>query len=628
MTQLTIEQAMQLAVRNHQAGRLAQAEEIYRRVLAQQPNHPDALHMLGVIAHQGGRLDAAVELIEQAIRLKPDSPDAYYNLGNALGESGRFDEAVFAFRQAIQLRPGYAEAYNNLGNLLRKNGQLDEANAALVQATRHKAGFAEAHNNLGIALGDKGLLEESVAEFRGAIALKPDYAEAHNNLGNALKQQDRLDEAIAAYRQAITLNPNAPEAHNNLGIALKDVGRLDEAIAAFRQAIALKPNFAEAYSNLGIALHDKGRFDDAIAAHNEALRLNPNYAEAHGNLGDALGAGGRIDEAVASLRRAIELKPDFAAAHHYLANMLLLQGDFDRGWPEYEWRLRRSPPRSDRREFVQPRWDGTALNGRTILVHMEGGFGDTLQFVRYAPMVATRGGPVILGCQILLINLLRDLPGLTQILAPGEPLPAFDLHCPMMSLPLMFNTILSTIPWSGPYLHADPKLTERWSQRLPPDPDRPRIGLAWAGRPETKVDHKRSMRLADFAPLSAIKNARFFSLQKGPAAAQTRQPPAGLELIDYTNDLHDFADTAAMAANLDLILTVDTSVAHLAGALGRRAWVLLPRSPDWRWMLDREDSPWYPTLRLFRQKRFGDWGEVIDRVAKALDVPRIQGNRQ
>jgi protein O-GlcNAc transferase len=354
MTQLTIDQSMQLAIENHRAGRLAEAEEIYRRVLVQRPNHPDALHMLGVIAHQTGRLDTAVELIKQAIRLKPDSPDAYYNLGNALGESGRFDEAIVAFRQAIQLRPGYAETYNNLGNLLRKNGRLEEAHTALAQATRLKANFAEAHNNLGIVLGEKGQLDESIAEFQRAIALKPDYAEAHNNLGNALKQKGQLEEATAAYRQAIILHPNTPEVHNNLGIALRDKACLDEAIAAFRQAIALRPNYPEAHYNLGIALKDSGQLDDAVAAYRQAINLNPGYADAHNNLGQALAGNGQLDDAIAAFRRAVELEPDKAYIDSNLVCTLHFHPSYDAKAISEENRRWNRQHAAPLRKFIQP----------------------------------------------------------------------------------------------------------------------------------------------------------------------------------------------------------------------------------------------------------------------------------
>jgi protein O-GlcNAc transferase len=388
MTQLTIEQAMQLAVRNHQAGKLAQAEEIYRRVLAQQPNHADALHMLGVIAHQMGRLDAAIELIQQAIRLRSDSPDAHYNLGNALGESSRFDEAIFAFRRAIQLRPGYAEAYNNLGNLLRKNGQLDEAAAALLQATRGKTGFAEAHNNLGVALGDKGQIDESIAEFRRAIAFKPDYAEAYNNLGNALKHQGHLEEAIAAYRQAIGLNPNTPEAHNNLGIALRDTGRLEESIAAFRQAIALKPNFAEAHYNLGIALRDSGQFDDAVAAYRQAINLRPGYADAHNNLGHALTGKGQLDDAIAAFRRAAALDPDKAFIDSNLICTLHFHPDYDAKAIAEENRRWDRQHAGPLRKYIQPHSNDRSPDRRLRIGYVGADFREHCQSLFTIPLLS------------------------------------------------------------------------------------------------------------------------------------------------------------------------------------------------------------------------------------------------
>jgi tetratricopeptide (TPR) repeat protein len=465
-----------------------------------------------------------------------------------------------------------------------------------------------------------GRLAEAEPILRRVLKSHPRNTDALYLLGLLTQGTNRFAASVDFFRRAVHENPRSAKYLVNLGLSLggMGLGRTHEATEALRAAVAIDPDIPAAWSNLGNEFRNDRKYEEAIDAYRRALRLKPDFADAHLNLGASLQeTEPTLRPAIEAYEKAISFQPDFATAHWNLGFALLLSGDYPRGLAEYEWRLK---VRSivEPRHFPVPRWDGGDLTGKRILIHSEQGLGDTIHISRYIPMLAQRGGLVILECPMLLMNLLRDLPGLAQIVAPGEPLPAFDLHCPIMSLPLMFNTTLSTIPWTGPYLHTDPKLAEQWSQRLPPDPDRPRIGLAWAGRPENKVDHKRSMRLDQFVPLSAIKNARFFSLQKGPAAGQARRPPDGMELIDYTNDLHDFADTAAMAANLDLILTVDTSVAHLAGALGRPAWVLLPRSPDWRWMLDREDSPWYPTLRLFRQKTRGDWNEVMERVKGEL----------
>ena len=583
-SRMTLQQQLKSGLWHHQAGRLAEAERIYRQVLAQQPNHADALHLLGVLAGQAGRLDAGIELIRRSIRIKPDYAEAYDNLGNALKRKGHVDEAIAAYRQAIAIRPNYTEAYNNLGNALKGRGQLDEA----------------------------------IAAYRQAIALRPNFAEAHSNLGIALKDKGQLDEAIAAYRQAIALRPNFPEAHSNLGIALKDKGQFDEAIAAFRQAIALNPNIPEAHSNLGNALHDRGQLDEAIVAYRQAIALNPNVPGVHSNLGKALNDKGQLDEAIAVYRQAIALRPNFAGAHNNLSLALLARGDFQQGWEEFEWRLKCEDFPSHQRNLTQPQWDGCPLEGRTILLHTEQGFGDAIQFIRYLPVVAQRGGRIIIACQSQLQRLFLTMAGTCQIVTPGQPLPAFDLHCPLLSLPRVFGTTLDNIPQIVPYLTPEPALAEAWSRTLGAPDGQLRVGLAWAGNPRFKWDRTRSVNLQQLAPFAAARGVKFYSLQKGPPGEQAKNPPVGLELVDLGPELNDFVDTAAVMSLMDLIITTDTSVPHLAGALGRSVWVMLQLVPDFRWLHDRTDSPWYPTMRLFRQPSRGDWDSVITRVVDAL----------
>ena len=654
---MTLQQQFEAGVAHHRAGRFAEAERIYRQVLAQQPDHAEALNQLGALARRSRRLDAAVELIRRAIQLQPDLAPAHCNLGNALIDKGQFDEAIAACRRAIALRPNYAEAHGILANALRDNGQLDEAIAAFRQAIAVRPDYAEAHNNLGGVLEDKGRRDEAIASYRQAIRFKPDLAEAHYNLGNALGDGAQLDEAIASYHQAIRLNADYAQAHNNLGNALKAKGQADEAIASYRQAIWLKPDFAEAHNNLGItltekgepdeaiaacrraialnpklpqahrnlgnALRDKGQLDEAVAACRRAIGLGPNCAEAYNDLGAALACKGQFDQAIAAFRQAIALKPSYAEARANIALSLLTQGDFQQGWEEYEWRDKRMDALRGRRRFDQPQWDGRTLEGRIILLHTEQGLGDAIQFIRYVPLVQQRGGRVIVECQGELQRLFQTMAGERQIVVRGQPLPAFDLHCPLLSLPRVFGTNLANIPNVVPYLRADAGCSTRWQDRLASQTGLLKIGLAWVGSPTYKNDRNRSTKLERLAPLGQVAGARFFSLQKGAAAAEATTPPPGLELIDWTEELRDFADSAALIANLDLVVAVDTAVAHLAGAMGKAVWTLLPLAPDWRWMLQRQDSPWYPTMRLFRQDSFGDWDGVIAKVTEALGhIPR------
>jgi len=329
---------------------------------------------------------------------------------------------------------------------------------------------------------------------------------------------------------------------------------------------------------------------------------------------------GRIDEAIAACRQAIALNPDYAEFHFNLALSLLTSGDFQQGWEEYEWRWKCKEFPSPARDFAQPQWDGCPLEGRTLLLHTEQGHGDALQFIRYFPLVEQRGGKILIECYAELQRLFRTTAGRCQVVVRGQPLPAFDLHSPLLSLPRVFGTNLANIPNTVPYLRADPEDAGRWQRRLADDSALVKVGLAWAGRPTHTNDRNRSIKLARLAPLGQLPGVRFFSLQKGEVAAEAKTPPPGMELVDWTEELKDFAETAALIANLDLVVAVDTAVVHLAGAMGKPVWVLLPFGSDWRWLLERQDSPWYPSMRLFRQSRIGDWDSVIARVVEALSL--------
>ncbi|MGA2441875.1 MAG: tetratricopeptide repeat protein [Tepidisphaeraceae bacterium] len=649
---MTVPQLLGLAVEHHQAGRLAEAERLYREVLEREPGNADALHLLGVAAHQAGNNETALGLIRQAVAANPSAGDFRSNLalvlralnraaeavqeahkgvelnsasamgqfifGQALGSVGRMEEGVICFRRAVDLKPDFFDAMEMLAGALRALGRTDEAVGWYRRCVTLNPNAARTFKDLAATLRETGRSKESLAAYRRAVELGPEDVEALDSLGIALAHNGELDEAMATFRRALQLMPGRAEMHNNLANVLKDQGKLDEAIAAYGQAARLRPEVPLAHYNLGTALNERGKLDEAIAAFGEALRLKPDYANAWNNLGIALMSRRRLEEAVTAFTNAVRIEPEFDDAQWNLGWVLLLAGDFEKGWPQYEMRWRSSNFRGAWRDFVQPQWDGGDLHGRRILLHAEGGIGDTVQFIRYAPLVAGRGGRVIVSCQPEMVELLRGCAGVEELLATGQPLPPFDVHCPLMSLPLAFKTDLQSIPSTTPYLKADADRIAAWSRRLPPDPHHPRIGLAWAGRPQNRNDRNRSIRLDQLAPLSAMKQARFFSLQKGPAAGQARRPPAAMELIDYTDELHDLADTAAMLAHLDLIVTVDTAVAHLAGALARPVWVMLPYVPDWRWMLDRDDSPWYPTMRLFRQTRMGDWSGPIQEISRLM----------
>lgn len=578
---LTIAQALDMAVQHHRAGRLEQAEHYYRQILLTDAQHVGALHLLGLLTHQVGRSDLAVEYISQALHLQPEFAEAHSNLGMALAKQGKLTESVACYQEALRIKPGHAEAHNNLANAFRKQGKLTEAVASYQQALRIKPDIAQTHCNLGVALFEQGKLTEAVACQRQAVRLKPNYAEAHSNLGMVLAAQGKLTEAVTCYQEALRLKPDLPEAHCNLGVALLQQGKLAEAVACLEHALRLKPDYAQAHSNLGVAIAEQGRLKEAVACYRQALRLDPHYAEAHVNL----------------------------------AYFWFLLGNFEEGWPEYEWRWKRrdfSPP-----PFRQPLWDGSGLQGQTILLFAEQGLGDTLHFVRYASLIKQNGATVIVQCQAPLLRLLATCAGIDRLAPEGTALPPFDVQAPLLSLPRIFRSTLATIPANIPYLSADPELRAHWQEHLNGVREL-KVGIAWQGNPEHQLDRRRSVPLLAFAPLADVPGVRLVSLQKGPGREQLSDLADRLGVLDVADRLVDFADTAAVISNLDLVITVDTAVAHLAGALGIPVWVALPLIPDWRWLLEREDSPWYPSMRLFRQRDRGDWPGVFERLTEAL----------
>jgi len=421
---------------------------------------------------------------------------------------------------------------------------------------------------------------------------------------------------VTSYQEAIRRVPNFPEACNNLGVALHALKRSDEAIAVLRRALELRPDYAEAHNNLGNALREQAQFDAAAACYERALRLNPDYAEAHHNLGNAMKSQGRMADAFACYDRALAIKPDLPQVHLSRALALLEIGDFERGWPEYEWRLK--CPQYAIPQFRQPAWDGRPLEGRTILLYADHGLGDALQFIRYAPMVRDRVGRVVVVCRAPLARLVATCAGVDLVVVEGSPLPDCDVYAPLMSLPGIFGTDAASVPADVPYLFADPQLVGARAEELAL-PDDLCIGIAWQGNRGHSRDHVRSFPLDRFEPVARRPGVRLYSLQKDDGREQVADVAGRFPVIDLGGRLDDLMDTAAVMKNLDLVIVADTALAHLAGALGVPVWVALPFEPDWRWMSDRDDSPWYPTMRLFRQRRWGEWDDVFARIAAALD---------
>jgi tetratricopeptide (TPR) repeat protein len=603
-------EALQIAKRHHQTGSVQQAADIYRQVIQADPDNPQVQYLLGAACQALGRLDEASVYLEQSLRLRPDFAEAHNHLGVVRARQGKFDEAAACFGQSLRLRPDNAEAQKNLTNALRDQ----ERRAARAPADLPRT--AEECARLGSLLLSQNKLEEAIPWFREAVRLKPGFAEAHADLGGLLRRQARPDEAIPVLRRALELKPDLVEAHVSLGNALRDKARLEESVASYREAVRLRPDYPDAHNNLGVALMELGELQAAVASDREAMRLNPGYAEAHNSLGVALSGLGRVDEAVQCYSEAIRLRPNYADAYLNRAFALLLKGDFEQGWPEYEWRWRTpdfTPP-----NFHQPQWDGGPLAGRTVLLHAEQGLGDALQFIRYVPLVQACGGRIIVQCPRMLRRLLGDsLAGIEGLIAPGETPPPFQVHCPLLSLPHLLGTTLATIPAGVPYLRADEALVTRWRRELAAV-DGFKVGVVWRGSPQHKRDRFRSVPLTQFGPLAAVGGVGLVGLQKGLGSEQIAMLPPGFVAFDAGARIDDWADTAAVVKSLDVVVTVDTAVAHLAGGLGVPVWVALPYAPDWRWLLGREDSPWYPTMRLFRQTAPGAWGPVFERIASAL----------
>ena len=574
-------ESIQQAVEAYSRHDGVEAERLCRLALDAEADCFDALILLGVIAAQTDRMREAVELFGRAVAANPNDALAHFHRGNALLELKRPDEALASYERAIKFAPNFAKAYNNRGLALKELNRLNEALANYDHAIRLKPGYEDACNNRGITLKELGRLDEALASYEQSIKLKPDHPEAHYNRGNVLQDLKRPDEALASYEQAIKLKPGYAAAHNNRGLLLKEQNRLDEALASYERAIQLEPGFAEACNNRGVALSELKRLAEALASHEQAIELKPDYAEGHWNL----------------------------------ALCSLSMGDFARGWEEYEWRWANKALELPVRNFAQPRWRGEeSLSDKTIFLYGEQGLGDTLQFCRYAKLVSGLGARVILEAPEPLLSLLKNLDGVDALVEEGGVPPGFDYHCPLLSLPLAFKTGLETIPSANGYIASSPEKVAEWREKLG-DRTKPRIGLAWSGSAGYKDDSKRSIALGELVK-RLPRQYQYVSLQKEVKSGDQ-------ELLNsHPNILHfgaAFADTAALCDLMDVVISVDTAIAHLAGAMGKPVWVLLSYIPDWRWLLERSDSPWYSSARLFRQDTRGDWTGVIDKVSSTLE---------
>ncbi|HEY4744370.1 MAG TPA: tetratricopeptide repeat protein, partial [Desulfuromonadaceae bacterium] len=515
--------------------------------------------------------------------LDPADAAAYSNLGVALDSQGRYGEALATYRTALELRPDFVQACFNMGNTHRSLGENAEARACYERVLELDPGLVQAELCLAQIWKEAGDPARARGCLERALVREPGNAEVLFGLGETYQAEERFSEAIEVYQRALAADPGHMKALNMLGSSFHLTGMFAAAEECYRKALALKPDTLTVLNNLGAVYQSQGRFAESAVV----------------------------------LRRAVTVDPGYADGHWNLALSLLACGEYGEGWQEYEWRFKKSNPVPER-HVSSPQWDGSPLGGRTILLHCEQGFGDTIQFIRYATLVARRGGRVVVECQApTLKRLVAGVAGVSVVIAAGEALPLFDCHAPLLSLPLIFQTTPADIPAEIPYLHADPTDVETWRARMVPG-DALKVGLVWSGRQNLALNRKRTCNLDSFAPLAAMAGAVFYSLQVGDGAEQAAAPPAGMRLEDLTPHIRDFADTAALIANLDLVITIDTSVAHLAGAMGKPTWLLLAHAADWRWMPAREDTPWYPGMRIFRQSAEGDWQGVMESVATAL----------
>lgn len=536
----------------------------------------------------------------------------------ALAAAGKDEEAVAAYRRAIEFTPAASVVHYNLSLTLLRQGKLDAALGSLHRSIELRPDYSEAYNQISITLKRQGRLDQVVVYSRRAIELNPKLPEVHYGLALLFIIQQRWDDAITTCRTALSLKPDYAEAMALLSVALQSKGLISEALPFARAAVSLAPASAAAQHALGRVLAEADDTDDeAIACFRRAIAIEPAAPDAYNALANVLQRHGKYAEAIAIYERCLLVRSDHAPAYWNKSLALLSIGEFARGWAEYEWRWHCKDLVPHPRQFQKPRWDGTALGGRTLLLHAEQGFGDTNQFVRYAPLAAATGGKVILECPGELLRLLESVPGIAQVVRAGDPLPHFDVQLPLMSAPLVFGTSLETIPGKVPYLFVPPSRAKVWAARVDAYKGL-KVGIAWAGRPEHKNDRRRSIPLRRFVELARLPGARLFSLQMGAAATELAEE-ATYGIIDLTDKIVAFADTAALVSSLDLVITVDTAVAHLAGAMGKSAWVVLQPGSDWRWLIDRNDSPWYPTTRIVRRNICEPWREFAVRMARQLE---------
>ena len=616
---------LELAHQAHRSGQLSLARDLYRAVLAARPNNALALAGLGAALAQLGDPEQAIVLLESAVALSrgPQAAASLANLGNALQVTGRFSQALERFEQALRYLPGNAELLVNRGNALRLLDRSDDAAASYRAALRSSPMHVRANEALGVLEHERGRNENALQCLEAAVRAAPQSASVWYNLGVVQMALERPQMAVDSYARALALRPDDANSHHNYCLALKALDRDKEALAHVERAIALRPAEARFHASRGHLLWKRKQADAALASYRDCLALKPSDSAVWLALADSLRMQRRYREAIDAYERALCLAPDdsvAAKAHFNLATCQLRLADYTAGWENFEWRWGDTEIMPPHRFALERLWVGNEpIAGRRILVHSEQGFGDVIQFSRFLPLLAAQGAHVFFEVAPSLAVLLKCFEGVCHIVPMGEALPEHDRHIPLLSLPLALRIGADRVSCAKPYLWAPQDRVALWQKRLDPR-HRPRVGLVWAGNPAYRNDTQRSMSLSQLAPLlrsAAGERIDWVSLQRDP---RPEDVPAleNLQLRRFEADLKDFADTAALIDQLDLVISVDTAIAHLAGAVGKPVWILLPLESDWRWLLDRSDSPWYPTARLFRQTGAAGWDEVLDAIGRAL----------
>ena len=608
------------AVAHYDAGRLSDAEPLFRAVLREQPGQPVATHLLGIICAKTGRVPEGLELIRRSISHRPNDASFLRNLGLALRIAGLTEQACESFRASLALRMD-ATVLIDLANALNDLRQYAQAETHARQAVQIAPKLPAAHLALGAALMSLQQMDEAIGVFQAAVSLNTNSGEAYKRLGMALYHRGRFPKAFDILELANRLMPGDPELMNQIGLTLQKLNRRQEAAEWFEQVVSMKLTGVDGMFYTANALECLDRLEEAVDLFKKALAINPDLWDA--GLANSMVRLGRTDEAMKLFKKAVEHYPNYPLAHLNYGLTLLLQGQYEQGWIEYDWRWHCPTQHEDPRPYSQPKWKDQDIAGKRLLLYAEQGLGDTLLMVRYLPLVLERGPrQVILECQGALVALFtRSFPQV-QVVRSTEPLPEFDLHAALFDLPLIFKTTLETVPAPIPYLVPDPVKVATWRERLGAGL---KVGLVWAGSASNPGDRDRSMPLNAMAPLAAVSGVRFISLQKGPPSEQLANSPAGLNIEDHTADISNFDDTAALIECLDLVIAVDTSVAHLSGALGKPTWIPLPYSWFWLYLEKRSDTPWYPKSRLFRQSIRRDWTDPMDRIA--AELKRWAGSR-